>query len=168
MTYRPHSVDRKAPLFAALCALFAVASFSFSAHVSHAALVYQLAALVLAVTALEVYLKYVACDYLYKAGENELMVYRITGKKSICVCSLSYEESVSNVVDAAHVSKNSAQFPRYRLAVNACKNLFPKEYALYYFNFNGKVARLKFEPDADFIRHVNQKIHEAESRKTDE
>ena len=89
MTFRPKASDKKAPACAVICFAAAVFSFYFSSRVSHAALLYQVAAIILAVVALEVYLKYIASDYVYEASAKELKVYKITGNKSVCVCSLS-------------------------------------------------------------------------------
>ncbi|MGN1121443.1 MAG: hypothetical protein ACI4RV_03675 [Eubacteriales bacterium] len=164
MTFRPGTTSRKAVLLAAFCAVFAVISFYVSSCVAQARIVYQVAALAAAIVALEVYLKYVGSDYLYTADDKDLKIYKITGKKSICVCSLNYEESASAVVSSAYVSAHSEKFPKHQIALNYCKNLFPQEYSLYFFNFNGKPARLKFEPDKAFTDYLNQKIYAARSR----
>ena len=164
MTFRPKASDRKAPACAVICFAAAVFSFYFSSRVSHAALLYQVAAIILAVVALEVYLKYIASDYVYEASAKELKVYKITGNKSVCVCSLSYEESLSGVVTSDYFEKNKAKFPKTQISLNYCKNIFPKEFSLYFFSFNGKKACLKFEPDEIFTNDMNKKITAEKSR----
>ena len=135
-----------------------VALFFFSSQLELYRWVYQLVGLIFAIIGVTVFLNNVQSDYFYKVDDRNINVYRITGTKSVCVCSLSLEESLSEVVTAEYFYKNKSEFPKNKLAVNYCKNIFPKEYSLYFFNFNGKVNRMKFEPDEIFTNYMNEKI----------
>lgn len=173
MTFRPKSKNFKAPFLSGMCALFSVASFYFASLVESYMIVYQLSAIVLAVIALFVFLKYVQCDYVYKLTENELEIYKVTRNKSVCLCSLSYEESICEIVSSEEYKKNKSKHPKTQIATNYCKNIFPETYCLYFFNFNSKKASLKFEPDTAFTQEFNKKINlalfqkETEEKKND-
>lgn len=168
MDYRPPRKNFKAALTAGFSMTFAVALFFFSSQFDSYKWIYQLAGLLLAITGVTVFITNVQSDYVYKACEHDIRVYRVTGKKSLCVCSLSYEESLSQVVTSKYFNEHKNEFPKNKLAVNYCKNIFPKEYHLYFFNFNGKVNRLKFEPDDIFAKYMNEKIKIALENKENE
>ena len=61
-------------------------------------------------------------------------------------------------------AKIKAKFPKTQISLNYCKNIFPKEFSLYFFSFNGKKACLKFEPDEIFTNDMNKKITAEKSR----
>ncbi len=143
------------------CAALAVFLFGFSPYTSSFRLFYQIGALIFAIVALQIFLKYASCNYVYKADANELKIFRITGKNSVCVCSLNYEESLDTAHPASYYAEHPDKAPKTKIALNFCKTLFPVDYAVYYFNFNGKTASLKFEPDKVFLEHFNKKICEA-------
>ena len=168
MDYRPKKSDNKAVLLSGFCLTFAVALFLASAYVPAYKWAYQLAGVLFAIVGVQVFTINVQSDYVYKADEHDIKVYRVTGNKSLCVCCLSYEESLSEVVTAKYFNEHNSEFPKNKLAVNYCKNIFPKEYSLYFFNFNGKVNRLKFEPDDIFTNYMNEKIRIALANKENE
>ena len=161
MTYRPQSLSKRANKVCFLCAAAAVLLFAASAFVARFEFAYQLTALILAVASVEIYMKYVGSDYVYEAAEASLKVYKITGKKSICVCSLDYEGSVTRVIPAEEYSANKSAYPKVNFCVNYEKNMFPKNYYVYMFEFNGKRSLMKFEPDEAFVNYVNPKIDSA-------
>lgn len=163
MTYRVPKKDKKASLTALLAAIFSVLCFAFSSFMN-APVVYQLTGLVLAVVALQVYMKFVQSSYVYEVTENDLRIHKTTGKKSMTVCSMSLEESLTGVLSAAYAAKNAAKLPKNTISLNFCQNLFCEDFAVYYFNFNGRVAKLKFEPDAAFAESVNKAIAAAKKR----
>ena len=152
MDYRPQRKDFKAAMLSGFCLTGAVALFFFSSQLNSYRWVYQLAGLILAIIGVTVFLNNVQSDYIYKVDNLNINVYRVTGKNSLCVCSLSLEESLSEIVTVKHFKENKKSFPKNKLAVNYCKNIFPKEYSLYFFNFNGKVNRMKFEHNEIFTK----------------
>ena len=81
MTYRVPKKDKKASLTALLAAIFSVLCFAFSSFMN-APVVYQLTGLVLAVVALQVYMKFVQSGYVYEVTENDLRIHKITGKRA--------------------------------------------------------------------------------------
>lgn len=165
MDYRPKRKNYKAALLSGFCTTFAIALFFVSSAFDAYRWAYQLAGLLLAIVGVQVFLINVQSDYVYKADQNDIKVYRVTGNKSLCVCCLSYEESLSEVVTAKYFLENKKSFPKNKLAVNYCKNIFPEDYSLYFFNFNGKVNRMKFEPDEIFTNYMNEKIRAALANK---
>ena len=165
MDYKPHRKDLKAVLFASLSFTFAIAMFLVSSLLASYIWVCQLAGMISAIAGVTVFFTNVQSDYIYKVDERNINVYRISGQKSLCVCSLSLEESLSEVVKIKYFKENKKSFPQNKLAVNYCKNIFPKEYSLYFFNFNGKVNRMKFEPDEIFTNYMNEKIRLALANK---
>ena len=118
----------------------------------------------LSVAVLQFYIKFVLSGYVYEVTENDLRVHKITGKKSTTVCSMSLEESLTGVLSAAYAAKTAAKLPKNTISLNFCHNLFCEDFAVYYFNFNGRVAKLKFEPDAAFAEGVNKAIAAAKKR----
>lgn len=165
MTYRPASNSKTAKNICFTGAITAVILFLVSGYVSRFAFVYQITALVLAVVSVEMYMKYVGSDYVYEAADKSLKVYKVTGKKSLCVCSLDYEESLSRVISSDKYLSQKEKYPKTNFNINYAKNLSPKQYSVYFFEFNGKKSMMKFEPDKIFTDYVNEKIDNAMKNK---
>ena len=158
MTYRPKNNSKKEKLLALVIAALAIVLYFLSGIVHHFPALYQISAIIMGVVSIEIYMKYVASDYVYEASENSLKIHRITGKKSVCVGSLDYEMSRSLVIKSSEYLANKSKYPKYNFNVNYAKNLAPKEYYVYFFDFNEKVCMAKFEPDDVFAEYVNKKI----------
>lgn len=168
MTYRPPEENKKAKLLSLIFAAAAVTLFVVSTQVTRYPFAYQLAGVITAIIAVEIYLKYVFSEYTYEAAKDDLKVYRVTGSKSVCVCSLAFSESLCTLVPSAAYEKDKAAYPKTKLAVNACKNISPTRLTYYFFSFNGKNAFLKFEPDAMFASYADERIRAAMKHKEDE
>lgn len=161
MTYRPKNNSNKEKLLSFITALAAVLLIVLSGIINKFGGLYQISAIILGVVSIEFYLKYVGSDYIYDAADDYFKVYKVTGKKSICVSSLDYEMSLSHVVTRQEYEENKDKFPRTNFNVNLCKNLAPKDYSLYFFEFNGKKCMMKFEPDEVFTEYINNLISAA-------
>jgi len=158
MTFRPTSNSKKEKILSLSMALLAVLMIIISGITNKFGGLYQITAIIFGVVAIEFYLKYVGSDYIYEAADDSFKVYKVTGKKSICVSSLDYDMSLSYVVTGEEYNKNKADFPVSDFNVNLCKNLAPNVYSVYFFKFNGKTSMMKFEPDAVFTEYINSKI----------
>ena len=161
MKSSPKSNNKKEKILTLSMAIAAIVLYVSTAFVQRFVVLYQLSALILAVLSVELYLKYVFSNYIYEATETSLDIYKISGKKSICVASLSYEMSMTQIVSSDLYLKDKSDYPKTNFNVNYCKNLFPSEYYVYFFQFNGKNSMLKFEPDKQFVEYVNNLIAEA-------
>lgn len=161
MTFRPKSNTNKEKIIAILSAVFAIILFFISRIVPTLVVIYQISGILLAIISIEIYIKYVASDYVYEAADDAFKVYKVTGKKSICVSSLDYEMSLSHVVSNDEYEERKDEFPKSNFNVNLCKNLAPQSYYLYFFEFNGKKSMMKFEPDLIFAEFINDKISNA-------
>lgn len=168
MTYRPKNIGNKEKILAIITAVAAIILFALGGFVKYAPGLYQITAIILAIVSLEIYMKYVGSDYVYEAGESSLKIHKITGKKSICVCSLDYEMSLSEIISSEEYLKNKNKYPSYNFSVNYAKNLAPEKYSVYFFYFNEKKCMAKFEPDEIFTEYVNQKIKAALENKDED
>ncbi len=158
MTFRPTSNSKKEKILSLFMAFLAIMMIIISGITDRFGGLYQITAIIFAVVAIEFYLKYVGSDYIYEAADDSFKVYKVTGKKSICVSSLDYDMSLSYVVTGEEYNKNKADYPVSNFNVNLCKNLSPDVYSVYFFKFNGKTSMMKFEPDAVFTDYINTKI----------
>lgn len=158
MTYRPRNTSNREKILALVTAVAAILLFAIGGFVEYLPGVYQVTAIIMAITSIQLYMKYVGSDYVYEASEKSLKVHKITGKKSICVCSLDYEMSLSYVVSGKEYLKDKSKYPKTDFNVNYAKNLAPENYSVYFFLFNDKKCMAKFEPDEIFTEYVNEKI----------
>lgn len=158
MTFEPRSKNTPEKILSLITAILSIVLFGASGVVQRFSGIYQITAFVFAILAIQIYLKYVYSRYVYKATEDSLQIYKITGKKSICVASLDYEMSISQVISYEKYLESKNTFPKTNFNVNYCKNLFPKQYSVYFFEFNGKKSMMKFEPDNEFVCYVNELI----------
>lgn len=168
MTFRPSSNSKKEKILSLCMALLAMLMIVISGLTDSFGGLYQITAIVFAVIAIEFYLKYVGSDYIYEAAEDSFKVYKVTGKKSICVSSLDYDMSLSYVVTGEEYQRNKGEYPVSNFNVNLCKNLAPDVYSVYFFKFNGKTSMMKFEPDAVFTEYINSKIASAFEKRDNE
>ena len=141
-------------------ALFAILLILASGITGRFGGLYQISAIIFGVISIEFYLKYVGSDYVYDAADDYFKVYKITGKKSICVSSLDYEMSLSHVVTSEEYATRKSEFPKTNFNVNFCKNINPEKFSVYFFEFNGKKCMMKFQPDEIFTDYINNKITE--------
>lgn len=163
MTFRPTLNSNKEKFLSLLLAICAVILILLSGVVKYFAGVYQLTALVLAVISIQIYMKYVGSDYIYSAEEDAFKIYKVTGKRSICVCSLDYDMSLTEVIPFGVYTKNKDDFPKSEKYVNFTKNMTSGVYSVYFFEFRGKSTMMKFEPDIVFSDTLNEKIRIATS-----
>lgn len=117
--------------------------------------VYQIFILIFSVAALEVLLKYILSDYVYELKDDKLRIFRIQGKKSVCVASIALSTAYGPV-EKSLLSKHAIKQAKVKL--NYCKNMYPESYYIFNFDFNGKNTVLKFEPDSIFVQAVNKQI----------
>ena len=161
MTYQPESKSGKEKALSLLFAIVAVALIIISGVTQHFGGLYQISAIIFGVVSIEFYLKYVGSNYIYEAGDDYFKVYKITGKKSICVSSLDYDMSLSHVLTKQEYAENKDKLPKTNFNVNLCKNISPYDYCVYFFEFNGKKCMMKFEPDETFRVYMNSIISKA-------
>lgn len=165
MTYRPPMKNKKAIILSIAAAVCAVVLILLSGIFDSYGGLYQISAIILGVVSIELYLKFAGSDYVYEIEENSFKIYKITGKKSICVSSLDYEMSLTEVVSKENYLSQKDTYPKYNFNVNFCKNISPDEYYIYFFEFNSKKCMMKFEPDGAFVKALNEKISMAFSNK---
>lgn len=158
MTFRPTSDNTKEKVFFAVSAILCVLLFVLSSVVSRFVGLYQISAIIMAVVSIEIFMKFVASDYVYEATDESLKIHKITGKKSICVASLDYNNSYSLVMTGDEYKKNKEKYPKITYNINYTKNINPRKFFVYIFDFNTKNVLLKFEPDDEFCDYVNQRI----------
>jgi hypothetical protein len=155
MTFRPklkNKIAHNIVLFSLLaCALLFVAA----KQLNQIQWLFQMVILVLAVLAIQVLLKYILSDYIYELRDTNFLIYKIQGKKSVCLCSLSLTQSMCPVMTRDEFRKRSETLPKHHVSLNYCKNIAPKDEFLYMFDFNGKITLLLFEPDEIFVKHMN-------------
>lgn len=161
MTYRPKQKGKKELILSLCTAITAVLLIIISGIVNKFGGLYQISAIICGVISIEIYMKYVGSDYIYEAADDAFKVYKVTGKKSICVSSLDYEMSLSFVVSSKEYKENISNYPKSNFDVNLCKNLAPCDFSVYFFEFNGKKSMMKFEPDDNFTLYINKKIADA-------
>ena len=161
MTYRPILKNKKAVYISLASAVCAMLLIVLSGIFDRFGGLYQITAIVLGVISIELYMKYIGSDYVYEATDDCFKIYKITGKKSICVSSLDYEMSLSEVVSNKVFDSSNNNCRKYNFNVNFCKNISPSEYYIYFFEFNEKKCMMKFEPDDVFADYLNQKIRDA-------
>ena len=158
MTFTPKSSSNKEKLISLLTAMFAVILIIVSGVTEKFGGLYQISAIILGVISIEFYLKYVGSNYIYEAADDAFKVFKITGKKNICVSCLDYDMSLSFVVSSQEYENNKNEYPKTDFNINLCKNLAPDKYFVYFFRFNGKKCMMKFEPDEMFVDYINEKI----------
>lgn len=167
MTFRPAIKNRYAHGVFTVSLFLVFLNVFIQSRVNSYKWAFQIAILIFSIVLLEVLLKYILSDYVYELRNENFMVYRINGKRSVCVASIALSSATKNILPSSDYKKEKKNS---RITLNFCKNMSIKEFYVFCFDFNGKKTALKFEPDDIFISEMNKRIKAAKEKdeETDE
>lgn len=168
MKYSPPGDKRPAlAAFTLFLALTAVSAAMF-ANKSISPWIPQLSAVVFAVCAVQVYVKYILSEYKYAFDDRNLCIDKIVGKKIVPLGSLDLSYSLAEVMSKSEYNEKKSTLPKPDIMFNYCKTMRLRDPFVYLFEFNGKNALLTFEPNGEFVCALNAVINECLARKEEE
>lgn len=130
-----------------LCLLCTAVTLILPASLEYYKWTAQLACLVFAICDVQIAVRYILSDYLYFLDGNILKIYKITGKKSVCVLSVSLSD-----IKGSLYNKEEYKEKKVHMKLNYCKNMFAKERKYLLFTFNETECSLCFEPSEEFCK----------------
>ena len=142
MTFVPEKNTKTAYILSMILTASGVGFFLF-AGASGTPAVYQLIALALCAGGIFILYRYTICSFVYTLDETDLYVTRVTGKKNLTLCSVSYED-ITALCKTSEPSKkcDKALSGKFDYTVN----LGSKEKSFYlYFPDGKKYIRLTLE-----------------------
>ena len=148
---RPHAV-------CLLCGLGVALALMMSFQVKSFLWFFQLIAFVFAIAGIQVFIRYLASDFVYELSENNFNIYRVQGKKRVCLCSLDLTQSMSKVMPQKEYLRDKNTYGRPEMALNYCKNMSADSVYYYFFSFRDRRTMLVFEPSEEFADAMNARI----------
>ena len=155
MKYSPEGDKRRALTACLIMLALTALSVALSAGKVFAPWISQLAMVVFAVCALQIYLKYILSDYVYAFNHTQFCIDKIVGKRIVPLGALDLTMSISHVMKMSEYKEISDEFPKVEMRLGYCKTMGLKDPYVYIFKFNDKVAMLCFEPSDKFASALN-------------
>ena len=124
-------------------------------------LFYQLIALGIYIFSFELLNRYHLSTYCYAVDENNFIITKRMGKRTQTVCSLSLSTLLAIEKTPKTKKQKEAFFavtPKASYRYNYCQSLRPAVSYTVFFEFNGKVASVVFEPNEAMVLCLKNRI----------
>lgn len=159
MRYSPQNYNTKPLMITILLTVMAVFSLIFASELQNIKWLFQLIFLCLATAAIQIYLKYVLTKFEYVCDSESLSVYKIMGRKKLCVGTLALENSVCEVMPYSEYLDKKDEFS-VRQVFNYTRNFKTQDIYSYLFDFNGDNTMLMLEISKEYAQYINIHINE--------
>ncbi len=159
MRYSPENFNIKPLMITILLTVMAVFSLLFAGQMQNLKWLFQLLFLCLATAAIQIYLKYVLTKFEYVCDSENLSIYKIMGRKRLCVGSLALENSICEVIPYTDYVKNKEEYNK-NLVYNYTRNFKTENVYVYIFDFNGKNITILLEISKEYAEYINIHINE--------
>ena len=125
-------------------------------------LFYQLIAIGIYIFSFELLNRYHLSTYCYTVDEENFIITKRMGKRIQTVCSLSLStllaiEKTPKTKEEKEAFRTGTPKASYRY--NYCQSLRPDVSYTVFFEFNGKIASVSFEPNEAMVLYLKNKIH---------
>lgn len=124
-------------------------------------LFYQLIAIGIYIFSFELLNRYHLSSYCYTIDEKDFIITKRMGKRTQTVCCLSLSTLLA-IEKTPKTKKQKEAFlavaPKASYRYNYCQSLLPDVSYTVFFEFNGKVAAVVFEPNEAMVLHLKNKI----------
>ncbi len=128
------------------------------------ALFLQLFCLFLFIFSFEFLYRYELSTFTYLCDEKSFAVIRAVGNKKTALCNLDMESALAIIKTPKKRAKRVLEKEHGRASIryNHCAVMRPKASYSIFFEFNGRVAQIIFEPSEEMVRFLAARIAENE------
>ncbi len=124
-------------------------------------LFYQLVAVGVYIFSFELLNRYHLSSFCYAVDDENFIITKRFGKKTQTVCNLSLSTLLA--IEKTPKTKEEKEFCRKHgikapIRYNYCQSLQPKISYRIFFEFNGKIAEITFEPNESMVLFIQNKI----------
>ncbi len=131
---------------------------------------YQLIAFIVYIFSFELLNRYYLTSFRYVIDDKNFIITKRMGKRVQTVCNLS----LSTLIDIEKTPQTKEEkeafrnrFRRSPIRYNYCQSLQPKTSYRIFFEFNGKVAEIAFEPNEAMVLCIREKIRSKKETEQD-
>lgn len=163
MRYTPKTNNTKPLLITILLTVVAVFSLLFASQVQNIKWLFQLLFLCFATAAMQIFIKFVLTTYEYYLEENTMYIYKILGKRRLCVANFVLS-SIDNSIKKLTDKKHETEFSKKEI-LNFVRNMDTKEIYSFIYNLYGDKYLVKLEIPEDFANMLNERIEKAKREK---
>lgn len=158
MRYSPQNYNAKPLMITILLTVMAVFSLIFASQMQNIKWLFQLLFLCLATAAIQIYLKYVLTEFEYVCDSESISVYKIMGRRKLCVGTLALENSLCEVIPYTEYLDKKDEFSVTQV-FNYTRNFKTQDIYSYIFDFNGDKIMLLLEISNEYAQHINIHIN---------
>ena len=167
MRYTPKINNTKPLLITILLTVIAISDLLFASQMLSLKWLFQLLFLCFATCAMQIFIKYVLTTYEYYLEENTLYIYKILGKRKLCVANFVLSNIENKLEKLSDCKSNESEFSKKEI-LNYVRNMqFTDIYSLTY-NLYGTRYLVKLETDENFALLLNERIECAIREKDDD
>ncbi len=136
--------------------------FVCSVTTGYVSTVTQLSGFAVLVVGILLNTRYSLTEFEYAVDDNDFTITKILGNKRQIVCCVALETAVALLTKADYSHLPSGEKATIKYSLN--QNLKCESY-VFVCNFNGKRAKIEFEPNAPFVAILRDKIDNATKNK---
>ena len=122
---------------------------------------YQLIAILIYIFSFELLNRYYLSTFRYVVDDKNFIITKRMGKRIQTVCSLSLSTLLA-IEKTPKTKEEKEEFriqaPKASIRYNYCQSIQPKISYRIFFEFNGKIASVEFEPDEAMVLYLKGKL----------
>ncbi len=160
MRYSPKNENTRPLMITILLTVIAVFSILFAGHFQNLKWLFQLSFLCFATAAIQIFMKYVLTKYEYVCDDTSLSIYKIMGRRRICVGILEFslfKRKLETIADFEDLRIPS----RIENILTFTRNYKTKNIYCFVYNYNYSDVMIKLEIDNVFANYVNERVENA-------
>ena len=122
---------------------------------------YQLVAFIVYLFSFELLNRYYLTSFCYAVNEKDFIITKRMGKRKQTVCNLALS-TLLGIEKTPKTKDEKEEFrlhcPKASIRYNYCQSLQPKISYRVFFDFNGRIASIEFEPDEAMVLCLKSRV----------
>ncbi len=167
MRYTPKTNNTKPLLLTILLTVVAVFSLLFASQVLTTKWLFQLLFLCTATGAMQIFIKFVLTTYEYYLEENTLYIYKILGKRRLCVANFVLSNINEQIKKQSDIKASDNEFSKKQI-LNFVRNMDAEDVCTFIYNLYGDMYLVRLETEESFVQILNERIEISKREKENE
>ncbi len=159
MRYSPPNENTKPLMITILLTVMAIFSLLFAGQFQNIKWLFQLLFLCLATAAIQMFLKYVLTKFEYVCDGESLSIYKVMGRRKLCVGSLELKNSVCEIMPYSIYLENKENYS-IDSVYSYTRNYKTDNVYVYIFCYSGSYTVIKLEINDQYAEYINIHINE--------
>ncbi|HAN21423.1 MAG: hypothetical protein A2Y15_09305 [Clostridiales bacterium GWF2_36_10] len=156
--YKPERNPRQCLLLVICLSVLSCAGFIASSYIETYRFLAQLIAVLFLAMSIMIVIRYTITEIEYTITADTFIITKIVGNKMTIVCSLNLASTIALVNKKTF--EQTKEFSNATMRYNYSQNIKAQSF-VYVYLFNGKKGMIEFEPNAIFVKIMNDAIENA-------